>query len=894
MDESRKSRLEAVRAALTAAGVSEPSCPALVATYELTQGDAATRAFWEEVFESGFSEVVSDGWPCDSSDVGDGSTFRVESPWGVSGVFRSEHGIALAVLEGGELRLRVAAKSRDDVAAAVLSFRDRFPFAAPATDDLVPVTFWSYGKFGAQSYTRRVAVQPWAEIDGNYTAGVRDQLASMMTGFEPAKGGQLLLWQGPPGTGKTWALRALASEWSSWADFHYIVDPDAFFGEHADYMVEVLLRESFSYEGDEPEEKWRLLVLEDTGELLSADAKEKSGQALSRLLNVVDGLIGQGLRVLVLVTTNDEITAFHPAVSRPGRCAAQIEFAPLSPEEAAKWLGSDADAPATLAELYARNGTEPADASLTSDAAPNLGGEMETETATTPDAERLVALAAQANGMVKCPDCGAMGPPGGKCPDCGADIPKEAASLASDLGVVPAADVRPDANPEAVVDLPEQRTNASQTRWEGVLVVEDTITEDGRYITPGATTWRELPLSLAAMVETQEGHTGAVVCGRIDEIWREGNLIMGKGVFDESEFGMEIARQVDERVLRGNSVDLAVREFELAPRSDFDEAGHRTGETDSEGDPLEMLYADEKPVFVFLDCVIGMSTVCPFPAFADASISVTASALEWKATRQASFVIVRTEEEAVEDVEVIVASAAAVAEQEDVETTAPLNPPAEWFAAPEFKALTPLTVTEDGRVFGHFAQWDTCHIGIPDVCTTAPSSMTNYSYFHLGEVETESGERVACGKITLGMGHAAKHLGRQAASEHYDNVDACVADVVAGEDTFGPWIVGALRPGLSAERIRDLRAAVLSGDWRNVNGNLELVGLLAVNVPGFPVPRSARALVAAGEDGTRVLSLVAAGTLDRADFTQDEQDRLSGLALVAEGGLEALAATVAA
>ena len=41
---------------------------------------------------------------------------------------------------------------------------------------------------------------------------------------------------------------------------------------------------------------------EDTGELLSADARERSGQGLSRFLNVVDGLIGQGLRVLVLVT----------------------------------------------------------------------------------------------------------------------------------------------------------------------------------------------------------------------------------------------------------------------------------------------------------------------------------------------------------------------------------------------------------------------------------------------------------------------------------------------------------------------------------------------------------------------------------------------------------------
>ena len=60
------------------------------------------------------------------------------------------------------------------------------------------------------------------------------------------------------------------------------------------------------------EKPWRLLVLEDTGELLSADARDRAGQGLSRFLNVVDGLIGQGLRVLVLVTTNERSESSIP------------------------------------------------------------------------------------------------------------------------------------------------------------------------------------------------------------------------------------------------------------------------------------------------------------------------------------------------------------------------------------------------------------------------------------------------------------------------------------------------------------------------------------------------------------------------------------------------------
>lgn len=914
-----KSRLEAVRAALTAAGVEAPSGRGLVSTYELTQGPLALQKFYEEALENSMTEVYAESWPTDEFDLGADAHFRDETPWGKAGLFRIGGTLALVVLEHGEARVTIAASSREQIDEAAASFRTRFPFAAPPSDELVPITFWSYGRFGPQSYTRRLAVAPWDQIEGNYTGEVREGLSAIMgDGFEPGKGGQLLLWQGPPGTGKTWALRALASEWREWAEIHYVADPDAFFGEHAgEYMVEVLLREAWEYPEDEaapeaaaPVERWRLLVLEDTGELLSADAKEKSGQALSRLLNVVDGLIGQGLRVLVLVTTNDSIETFHPAVSRPGRCASAIAFAPLTAEEVAERLGVEEAEPATLAELYARQG-EAADPSLVSGGLAVKPATLVDDSAVQAAIRAAGALAQLAADAQVCAECGAVVPEGAEtCPNCGADMPQtegaddEATAPTDALALVPApSDVRPESNGEAVVELPEQRTNGSQIRWEGILVVEDTLTEDGRYIKPGATTWRDLPLSLAAMLETEEGHTGAEVCGRIDDIWREGNLIMGKGVFDDTEFGQKVAGMVENRTLRGNSVDLAIREFELAPRSDFDESGHRVSESDQEVDPLEMLFGepDEPLVFVFLDCVIGMSTVCPFPAFADANISVLASALAWRSTRQSQFVLTASSYEAEGQDEAPEApSQAEPPADEGVDEgltasaagLAPLKPPSEWFADPQFSELTALTVDEDGRVYGHFAQWDTCHIGIPDVCTTAPSSSAHYAYFHLGELETEEGDVVAVGKITLGTGHAAKHLGRQAATEHYDHTGAVVADVVAGEDEFGPWIVGALRPDVPASRVRELRAATLSGDWRNVNGNLELVGLLAVNVPGFPVPRSERALVAATESGMRVESLVAAGMV-RTDFTKTEQDRLVGLAIIAEDGLEGLAAIAA-
>ena len=60
--------------------------------------------------------------------------------------------------------------------------------------------------------------------------------------------------------------------------------------------------------------------------------------------------------MVVLVTTNEPLRTIHPAVSRPGRCAAQVEFTAFPPEEADAWLerqGRDGDGSArTLASLF--------------------------------------------------------------------------------------------------------------------------------------------------------------------------------------------------------------------------------------------------------------------------------------------------------------------------------------------------------------------------------------------------------------------------------------------------------------------------------------------------------------------------------------------------------------
>ena len=104
---------------------------------------------------------------------------------------------------------------------------------------------------------------------------------------------------------------------------------------------------------------WRLLIVEDCDELVRVGAKKEAGQALGRLLNVTDGFIGHGLKLLVALTTNEPLMALHPAVVRAGRCLAEIHVGRLSRAEAVAWLGTPEGVSgegATLAELLQLRG----------------------------------------------------------------------------------------------------------------------------------------------------------------------------------------------------------------------------------------------------------------------------------------------------------------------------------------------------------------------------------------------------------------------------------------------------------------------------------------------------------------------------------------------------------
>lgn len=394
--------------------------------------------------------------------------------------------------------------------------------------------------------------------------------------------------------------------------------------------------------------------------------------------------------------------------------------------------------------------------------------------------------------------------------------------------------------------------------WRAVLCVEGEPTEDGRLLAPGSITWRELPLSLMCQTETAPGHDGAEVCGRIDSIYRDGNLIIGEGIFDAGAFGLEAARLVSEQVLRGISIDLAVLDYEMRPAVAGDESALDIGDEDM------IVPEPTDELFVVLDGVIGAATICPFQAIANATIEVLTSDAAFKILRVSSPFTLE---------EPLTASA--------VEAEAPLRPPAEWFDNPELDKPTLVTVTDDGRVFGHVAPWRGCHTGYLGRCVPPPRSRSGYAGFHVGRIETAEGDLLPIGKLTLASGHADLSLNTAAARAHYDNTSRVVAFVRAGEDAHGIWVAGSLRPGTPPSMIQDLLANPLSGDWRNG----EMVAAHAVPVPGFPILQAS----AIGEEGEEQTALILTSTIGMSEEAPDLALRSRVLAARARGGLEALA-----
>lgn len=335
--------------------------------------------------------------------------------------------------------------------------------------------------------------------------------------------------------------------------------------------------------------------------------------------------------------------------------------------------------------------------------------------------------------------------------------------------------------------------------FTSVLAVIGEPTDDGRMFAQDIKlSFRDFPLPLLWQRQSSGGHIDAFTVGVIESAGVVGHEVIGKGYLLNTPEAAEAAMQIEHGVT-GPSVDLGDVEWELR-----DSAGQPVTEEDYYNNP------DMEMIQTVLSAKVLAATLVATPAFGSTSIELGAS-------------IAKGEDALV--------AAATMAQPGLID--APVYS-AELFANPQFTGPT-LPHRDGDRIMGHLAAFNVCHIGIQDSCVIAPRSQTDYAWFHTAPpVKTDAGP-VKVGRLTVGGGHAGPKLNVGATIAHYDNAGTCFALVHVGEDEFGIWFSGIAAPGATAEQVAAGLAAPLSGDWRNVGGNLELVAALAVNTPGFPI-----------------------------------------------------------
>lgn len=337
--------------------------------------------------------------------------------------------------------------------------------------------------------------------------------------------------------------------------------------------------------------------------------------------------------------------------------------------------------------------------------------------------------------------------------------------------------------------------------WSAVLARTGVPTGDGRILDPAGGSSRDLPLPLSWQERSDDGHGGSVVVARIETLRIQDGMVTATGsMLDTAPYA--VVEQLEAGVI-GPSVDL---------------------------DDIEYVMDAEERLVITKWRVSG-ATLVAIPAFAEVSLTLDP---------EPANPVPEAAEKAAD--EYLFASAAGNRTEQ--------LPPRAWFERPDLDRLTPVTVSDSGRVFGHIAGWETCHVGLPG-CVTPPASLTSYAYFHQSSQATAEGETLAVGTMVAGPRHADPGLAFHAATQHYDDPAAAVARVVAGEDEHGIWVAGWLLPGASQDARQTFMSNPVSGDWRRVAGSLELIAVCSVNSAGFPIPR-ARVAFSAGEQRTLV------------------------------------------
>jgi len=185
----------------------------------------------------------------------------------------------------------------------------------------------------------------------NYDPTIREQILKMVSDLQtPFPDGRLTILEGPPGCGKTFLIRSLVHEIPN-AKFVFV--PPAMVPNLGDpSLVSGLLSLNEHSPHDEDLDSGTgptVLICEDADSILTQRQADNM-PAISSVLNLTSGLLGDVIDIRVIATTNAPKTQIEPALLRSGRLAQYIQVTPVDRTHATEILQRLLENPAAVSD----------------------------------------------------------------------------------------------------------------------------------------------------------------------------------------------------------------------------------------------------------------------------------------------------------------------------------------------------------------------------------------------------------------------------------------------------------------------------------------------------------------------------------------------------------------
>ncbi len=184
--------------------------------------------------------------------------------------------------------------------------------------------------------------KPKMKLEKNYNDDLITLHPEIIKSLSQSDKSGLILLHGIPGSGKSTYIRFLVSSVKKQFIF---LSPRLAGNLDAPDFINLLI-----------ENRNSVLVIEDAEELLTSREKS-SNSAISILLNLTDGILGESLGIQTVCTFNTQLHNIDEALMRKGRLKAMYEFKELNTEKAnellkARGTNVTTSKPMTLADIY--------------------------------------------------------------------------------------------------------------------------------------------------------------------------------------------------------------------------------------------------------------------------------------------------------------------------------------------------------------------------------------------------------------------------------------------------------------------------------------------------------------------------------------------------------------